>query len=81
MGKILSERATCGKVEQTKELPPVGQKAKKVFDHTKAGNGGCKCNLQNKIGLRCSSQRDEEPRLEGEKAAWGMRAALCPSLM
>ena len=42
--------------------------------------GGCKCNCKKK-SLRCPSQRDEEPRLEGQKAAWGLRAALCPPLM
>ena len=57
------------------------ERAKKVFDHTRAGNGGCKCNYKTKNGLRCSSQRDEEPRLEGQKAACDLRAALCPPLM
>ena len=33
------------------------------------------------IGLRCSSQRAEEPRLKDQKAACGLRAALCPPLM
>ena len=37
--------------------------------------------LQNKKGFRCSSQRAEEPRLEGQKTASGLQAALCPPLM
>ena len=37
--------------------------------------------LQNKKGLRCSRQRAEEPRLEGQKSACRLRAALCLPLM
>ena len=49
---------------------------KKVFDHTRAENGGV-VQLQNK-SLWCSSQRTEKPRLEGQKVVCGLQAALCP---
>ena len=57
------------------------ERAKKVFDHKRAGNGGFKYNCKTNNGLRCFSQRAEEPRLEGQKAACVLRAALCPALM
>ena len=57
------------------------ERAKQVYDHTKAGNGGCKCNCKAKKGRRCFSQKCEEPHLEGQKAACGLRVALCLPLI
>ena len=55
--KIFIQRATCGKVEQSKTIKNVFNptedanaewKSKKVFDHTRAGNGGSKYNCKTK---------------------------------
>ena len=58
---------------------------KQVFDRTRAEYGGVKRKLQlqwqNKKGLQYSSQRAEKPRVEGQKASCGLRAALCPLLI
>ena len=37
--------------------------------------------LQNKKGLQYSSHRAKKPRVEGQKASCGLRAALCPPLI